>query len=342
MALEQLFNRRFSPKLRQDFAEALHPEPPKVPPIDPKRPWYQRASHWVGNLGKASPLNLPWECLDAHGSPPDPQKLAHTATAIGVKSKEHLAALLKNPAFTDKARAIKLGILGADLLFNVLNGQATFWGRNLLTRKVSGNAGFSGEFDYTSDAYREDQSKAYEQSKMKRWASSLAIAFFGAAALPLMIHQTLKSQGKNVVSRFLKQHIKAYNYTNTIFMSKWVIAWGTLTGYVLTGATAARDGHELREHLTKMAALMFFFFASDDIVSGLGGQWLERKKELQATGVQITKPGKWWPKAIPLQDLLETVGGDTNHVAYKLARKNYWASLLFAVAAVGVTTPPDQ
>ena len=50
------------------------------------------------------------------------------------------------------------------------------------------------------------------------------------------------------------------------------MAWHGVFNFIIPGVFASRDKHELREHLSSMGVLYFFFFIGDSIFSGLAAK----------------------------------------------------------------------
>ncbi|MBX2861851.1 MAG: hypothetical protein KTR14_11505 [Vampirovibrio sp.] len=345
LILERYFNKRYAGNIRQKFSDKLGyrwKEPPK-PVLEGNPSVFRKTAHWIGNLGRRSPLNVPFELLlkDVAKSI-EPEKAATLAKQVGLKSGEDLTKLLQDPAFVKSVRQAKLGIVAADLFLLFMSDQFAMWAKNFLTHHLSGRAGFSGEFDYTSKEYLEEKSQGYEENKFKRLFKSLGLGLVGGvAALPLLLRWGLTGKSGGAVKKAFNKHVlPAFNYNNSIFMSRWVLLWGSFFNFILAGAFSARDGDELRERLIKSSTVMFMYVAGDAVFSGLIAKGVQHKNKplLEKAGVALYRKGKFGiPIPASLQAIAEKVGNQ--HHAYKMARRGYWASMLLGAGLAGTVVP---
>ncbi len=277
-------------------------------------------------------LSMPYQWLDATSS-----KLK---TMTG---KESLQYGVKNlakltPKVLQAALMGKLLMMWIDLLLLAGKNQGYAWVKNWMTEKLSGKKGFSGEFNYANQAYLDKQTQAYQTSKQRRKAWSFGIGFGGALLFPLLMLGVLKSKKATGVMGALKKKVKAFNYSDAIFMSKWVLLVSNLTNWAPATILSSRDKHERREKITKMIAFDTLFFLGDDFIAGIAAKVLQGKKKLDTN---IVRTGKWLklPRAVPLDEVFRAVGKDKANKAYKLARKSFWIGILGTAAALGVTMP---
>lgn len=110
-----------------------------------------------------------------------------------------------------------------------------------------------------------------------------------------------------------------------------MVVWGGFLSWIIVGSLAARDKHELREHLTKTCTTLFAYTFLDDIISGVGALIINRSS--QKSGVTTVERGRLgFPKALSLARVLEQAG-DTSHWVYKQAKKTcgqVWLAQLFS------------
>lgn len=193
-----------------------------------------------------------------------------------------------------------------------------------------------GEFNYTSDAYRKEKAKKYQQSRERRKAISAGISLASAVALPLMVWRALVAKNPtglgSGITRWMKRHVSKLNYADAIFMGRWQIFYQALFNYEIPKLMAARDSHEFREDLVELGIFNLFYFVGDAAISGWLAKRLNRKKSGQLLGVDLTKPFRWMGKDIrqakPFGQMYREVGKNAQHPAYKAARKVFFTGLL--------------
>ena len=310
---------------------------PPVSPIPKDLHAIQKLGLWLERLGNYSPLQLPFEALESNGNfhQQDPALFQHMAQNIGVEESK-LQGLLKDKAFQNKAIFGKLLILTTDLALMAFNGQAKLWFKNVLTAKTSGKQGYSGLFNYATKKYLQKDSDDYEKNKKKRLIISLSLAATSIVGLPLIMWGLLKSPNTGIF-KTLKKLIPAFNYSDTIFMSKWTFLWYSTFNYVLAGALSARGKNERREHLTKALTLDFFFVIGDAIVSAAGAALMQKFWKDKLGGVKLLKQGGIFPVVKSLKEMLLEVGRD--HHAFKLLEKNYWLGLFATSFLLALSIP---
>ncbi len=313
LLLESIFNKHYSKHLQQKY----------------------------GLLPQARPLNMPFEMLEHNGlkklwNSPNTARLRQ----FGIKSARQLT-----PQLVNAIRLAKTQIVFTDLMLLAAKGQFFWFAKNWLTEKLSGKKGFSGEFNYASEEYRAKKSENYEKNKKKRFLISTVLGFGSSIAFPILLWQTLKSKapvGKGIIGQF-KKLLPYFNYSNAIFMSKWLLFYETLFNYNLPKLMSSRDSHEFRENMVKGITFDFFYFFGDAIFSGFSAAHLQKKYGKLLKGVSLAKTqnilGIKLPVAVPYHTIFEQVGQNMSHPAFKLARKNFWWGMLATTACLSVTVP---
>ncbi len=337
IVLERVFNRKYTKALRKEFGLP----PAKAKPLPKGSKLIHKAVHVLEGEGKHSPLQLPFEWLTTQHKNVQGKELSYISNQLQIP-QEKLKKLLSNKKFVGKVMRAKQVILFADLAFMALNGQLSVWAKNFVTAAKTGKEGFSGIMDYASDDYLKESSKDYEKNKKKRLMQSVGVAVWSAVSLPLIVKGLVKMPQKALggLGKHLKKAIPLFNYTDAVYMSRWVFLWYSLHNYVLGGALAARGKDERREHVVRALTLDFFFAVGDlafvaAIAKGLQ-KVLGRKK---LGGVDLLKQDKkrWVPKH--LGRILNEVGGNVKHPAYKWAKRNHWFSLALTTAMLGLSFP---
>jgi len=302
----------------------------------------ERITTWVENLGKHSPLQIPFEWLDRSNSVvKSPEKLHRISQNLGLANTSILESYLANDHFIQKVRNGKLFILLVDLALMASSTQVKMWLKNALTASLSGKKGFSGTFNYTSEQYQKAKSSDYENHKHKRLLQSVSLAGISVIGLPLILWGLLKHPakvGKGPIGT-LKKLIPAFNYADVIFMSKWAFLWYSAFNYVLGGVLAARSSDERREHLIRALTLDFFYVVGDMLVGGIGALALQKGYKKRLQGVSLLKPKSTVPLAESLSTVFDQVNRNKNHFAYRCAQVNYWFGMVVTTLLLGLSIP---
>lgn len=356
--LDNALSNRADAKIRQQFSQYLAKRP-ATEKLTGKG--IHRLAKRLDQLGRHSILQLPWGWLrgsdHGQGLPHTPlgnvlgsasgssSKLTKLAKDIGFHSTESLKQLLNNTSAKNKILAAKLGILVADLAMMGGANLLGAWGKNWLTKTLSGKAGFSGEFNYAHDDYLTQQTQHYETHKGRRFLQSLGLVAGITAAIPALVVAGIHSKGKTLGGKLLKRFANSLNYHQGVFTSKWLMLWGGFLSWLGVYTLAARDKHERREELIHAAVLVPTYIVGDDVVGGLGSKALQSNANLAKHGVDFVKKGvAGLPAARPLWEVLADVGQNTAHPVYKAARANSWFGLLGAtvltVAAIPLINHP--
>ncbi len=113
-------------------------------------PFIQKLKIQLEALGNRTPLQVPWEWLDASKTvSPHLEQLAPLSQRLGFPSPEALKGFLDRPDVLKKILSGKLWILLIDMALMASNAQIKLWGKNYLTLYLSGGKqGFSSAFNY--------------------------------------------------------------------------------------------------------------------------------------------------------------------------------------------------
>ncbi|MEB3245174.1 MAG: hypothetical protein VKJ06_04215, partial [Vampirovibrionales bacterium] len=333
LVLEKLFCAKlFNPKLAKQFPQ------------------------WLSTLNRShiTPLRMPLQLLDEAnwaGALKETLKnpaMAHEIERWGFKSVSALKQAVASKAFRAAVRNGKLSLMLFDLGAMASKGQLYYWGKNWVTQKLSGQKGFVGEFNYTDEAFRKKEGTWFDKTKKVRMALSTGIGYASALAFPALMLGLLKSPvkagaklgGLKGLTAGLKKLVPHFNYTDAVFMTRWVILWHNTFNWALPALLSARNGNELRENFVRTNLIDFFFFFGDGMLRSAGAGLLQKTKGHQLEGPLLSKTEKALgkiPVARPLGELFEQYGKHSQ--IYKVARGNLWASLGINAAVLSVISP---
>ena len=333
--LESIFSRAVSNNIRRHF---------KLPQASAKL------------MREQSLLHIPFEWVEKTGSllhdktgalkADDLKNIQRLSTQLGFKNPNDLKDLLThNEAFKGSIRRAKVAIMWADLGLMAMKGQLYSWSKNWITEKLSGKKGFSGEFNYTDDKFREGKSENYYKTKSLRQKLSVLVGFSGALFFPAIVARSLVSPSNEAVFGGVKKLLRHFNYTDAIFLPKAVFLVHTLFNYNLPTLMASRDNHEFRENLSKCLAFDFFYYLGDEMLTGQVAKLLQKRMKLSPAISEVKQGflGLRFPHNKRLSEVFNqlktTTPNVTNHPTYKAANWSFWSGLLGSGFGLGLTMP---
>jgi hypothetical protein len=275
--------------------------------------------------GRAQPMGLNFEALGPRGR-------------VAVKSlKDHGLKSLTPKLARHIFRCKTFYILLPDMILMATKGQGYYWGKNFLTEKLTGKKGFVGEFNYAQDDYLKKRAAEFEATKKKRMLASLLIGYGSAIALPLLIAASVRNP-KGPFG-FFKKVVPAFNYSDTIYMSKWVLTWHTFFNWNITSMLSSRDKHELRENFVRTSIVLGLVAIGDDFINGAIAKRLNRYAiKKYKTPILAKEKGLFnMPKLMRVDDVIRKYGKKSP--AYKLVCANFWIGILGVCAAINSILP---
>jgi len=172
-----------------------------------------------------------------------------------------------------------------------------------------------------------------------------------AVVLPALVIRVLYSKQTTGVTGWLKKMLPKVNYSDVIFMSKWVLLWQVLFSYEIPKLMASRNKSELREDLLEFGTFNFFYFIGDDLLSGTWAKRLQKKLGAKLNGINLTKTvkvlGKSHTAAVPFNEIYKQLQAlnpqaDSTVIrampAFKAARQVFWVGLGGTSILLGITT----
>lgn len=200
---------------------------------------------------------------------------------------------------------------------------------NYLTKKKTGQSGFSAEFKMANSNIVEKRADNYEKNKYKRYAEfttmTLAIALF----VPLALKKGLSGSSTNAFNKFVQKHATKFDYEKGIYMSRlaFLLLMVMNHGGLLF---ASRNKTEFKDNLIRMGMGDVVFFGGDLLLSslfaGLSDRFFETKLKKDANPKTLFS--KIFPKTKPIKDINELVNqGKLPVINKKAATGLYWLNL---------------
>lgn len=211
---------------------------------------------------------------------------------------------------------------------------------NYLTKKKTGQSGFSAEFKMADKNTVEKRADLYERNKNKRYAYFASLALGISTAFALITNYGLSSQSTKGIAGFVKKHAKVTNYKSGIYMARipflalMIINHGGLL-------LASRNNAETKDTFIRMGTGDAVFFGGDLVLASLFANISDRlfKTQLRKEG-QTALFSKIFPKIKSIKEINESVENGTLSIKNKkVATGLYWLNLAVLAACLGFVIP---
>jgi len=231
-------------------------------------------------------------------------------------------------------------VLFADLLSSgVALGMLGFV-NNYLTKKKTGQAGFSAELKMADKSVIEKRADNYEKNKNKRYATFAALALAVSTIPPLLLKHGLTSPAKNGLSKLVKDHAPLMDYKSGIYMSR--IAFFMLMVINHGGLLlASRNKTEAKDTMIRMGTGDAIFFGGDILLGSVFANISDRlfKTELRKKE-QTSIFSKIFPKTESIKEINNLVdSGKMELRNKKFATGLYWLNLGVLSFCMGYVIP---
>lgn len=211
---------------------------------------------------------------------------------------------------------------------------------NYLTKKKTGQAGFSAELKMADKEVIEKRADGYEKNKYKRYAAFAALALGISTSLPLITRYGLKSASQKRLAGFVKRHASILDYKSGIYMSR--IAFLALMLMTHGGLLiASRNKTEAKDTAIRMGTGDAVFFGGDLLMASLFANFSDR-----LFGTKLRKEGqtsfisKIFPKTKPIKEVNSLVDkGEMAVINKKVASRLYWVNIALLSVAMGFGIP---
>lgn len=215
---------------------------------------------------------------------------------------------------------------------------------NYLTKKKTGESGFSAEFKMADKKIVEKRADDYEKNKFVRYAGFLAMAAGLGTLIPLALKKGLRASDASKFGNFVKKHADKFDYEKGIYMSR--LAFLILILVMNHGGLliASRNKTEAKDVTIRMGGADIIFFGGDLVIASLLANMCDRlfKTKLVNHDKKAEKSlfRKIFPKVKPIREINELVDeGKIAPVNKKLATGLYWTNLGILAFGMGYLIP---
>lgn len=211
---------------------------------------------------------------------------------------------------------------------------------NYLTKKKTGQAGFSAELEMADKNIIEKRADNYEKNKNKRYGAFAALTLGISTLFPFVTRLGLKSHANNSFVNFVKKYANLMNYKSGIYMSRFAFFMLMVVnhgGLLL----ASRNKTEAKDTAIRMGTGDAIFFGGDLLLASLFANISDKlfKTKLKKDG-QTSFASKIFPKTRPIKEINELV--DKGLIApknKKIAAGLFWTNLAILSFSIGFVVP---
>ncbi|MDR1168668.1 MAG: hypothetical protein LBK53_07270 [Heliobacteriaceae bacterium] len=223
----------------------------------------------------------------------------------------------------------KNGVMCADYLFSSLSLGSVGFINNAITKKKTGQSGFSAEFSMADKETVAKRADNYEKTWKQRYAALLGISFALGIGVPLAVrHGLTGNTGK--FAGFMKRQVSKFDYEKGIYMSRWSLLLGNIIACHTGAVLANRNVTETKDNILRFGMADALFFGGDLVVGSVLGRLSDRF--LKTNLIDKTDGKKLLPRLKPMKTL-------TNPRERKTACGLYWLNLAIISASMGFGVP---
>lgn len=232
-------------------------------------------------------------------------------------------------------------VLSVDYLVSGFSLGSMGFINNYLTKKKTGQSGFSAEFKMADSNIVGKRADNYEKNKKRRYAEFTAMTLAISLLLPLALKKGLSAKTASKFSNFVQKHATKFDYEKGIYMSRlaflllMVINHGGLL-------FASRNKMEFKDSLIRMGLGDVVFFGGDLLLSSLFANACDRIFKTKLTKQEGKKSlfRAIFPKVKDIREVNKlTDWGIIGERNKKLATSLYWITLGCLSLALGFLIP---
>ncbi len=235
----------------------------------------------------------------------------------------------------------KNAVFFSDCMFTFGAGATVLFGNNEITKKTSGQAGFSAEMSMADREIVEKRAEKYEKSKKKRYLASLGLIAATTLGMSLTGFASLYSKSSNKLVQKLRNNSKLFDYTKGIYMSRLPFFLGNIAFYSGASLLAARNNTERKDAIIRNGVGTAVFFGGDLLLSSIFTNLSDR---IFGTKLRINNDNsfvrKIFPKVKSVKQVMEEVEqGKISKSNKKVAAGIFWTNMLILMVSMGYAVP---
>lgn len=236
----------------------------------------------------------------------------------------------------------KNAVFFSDCMFTFTTIGAFSFLNNEITKKVSGQSGFSAEMNMAGTEIVEKRAENYERSKSKRLLAYMGIMTGTTLAMSLGAFASLYSKNGSKFVQKLRNSAKYFDYNRGIYMSRLPLFIGS-TVTCIGSLLAARNNTERKDVSLRLGIPLTIFYGGDLLLSSLFtnlsdklfGTKLHKKDSSNKSAIN-----KIFPKIKSIKQVMEEVEqGKISKTNKRVAAGIFWTNMLILMISMGYAVP---
>ena len=212
---------------------------------------------------------------------------------------------------------------------------------NEITKKDTGQIGFSAEMSMADKEIVEKRALEHERTKKKKYIAYLAALTATTLGMSSLSFSALNSKSSNKIIQKLKNSAKLFDYNKGIYMSRLPFFIGFMLT-TLSNVLAARNNTERKDIAIRQGVGSAIFFGGDllllSLFTNLSDRMFGTKLRINDDKTKFIR--KVFPKVKPFSQIMEEVEqGKISKSNKKVSAGIFWASLLILMASMGYAVP---
>ena len=236
----------------------------------------------------------------------------------------------------------KNSVFFSDCVFTFTTIGAFPFFNNEITKKDSGQSGFSAEMSMADKEIVEKRAENYERGKSKRFLAYMGILTGATLAMSLGAFASLYSKNGSKFIQNLRNRAKYFDYNKGIYMSRLPLFIGsTLT--CIGSVLAARNNTEQKDVALRFGIPLTIFYGGDLLLSSLFTNLSDR-----LFGTKLRKDdcsnksaiNKIFPKIKSIKQVMEEVEqGKISKTNKRVSAGIFWTNMLILMVSMGYAVP---
>ena len=233
-------------------------------------------------------------------------------------------------------------ILFTDFLATNLLVASIPWLGNALTKFRTKRSGYSGTYRIADEEFTKKAAEKHDRTKKLRQAATLALAILPAATVPFVLRKSMLKgfETGNKFFKFFSKHAAAFDYKNSIFMSRATALIMWITSDYFPYQLACRDKYEYRDTVIRGSSIGLVFWGGDLVLKKAFSKLSDKifktnlmnKKEKRPYRLSELKNAKY-------QDELKSLPKNVLKRTQKAAASLYVLNLLTVMTVLGFALP---
>lgn len=162
-------------------------------------------------------------------------------------------------------------ILFADFLVTNVLVASIPWLGNALTKYRTKRSGYSGTYKMADEEFTKKAAQEHDKTKKLRQSATVALALLPSLTVPFALRKGMLNgaESSNRIFKWFNKNASAFDYKNSIYMSRLtgLIMW--LTGDYWPYQLACRDKYEYRDTVIRGTSIGLVFWGGDLFLKNL-------------------------------------------------------------------------